>query len=102
MRKAALTRLYASGAVPSLQDIKIPRVTNRSNADFGKLILLQARLQIEMNSTEDTNQPLDKFRAFSPISELKQSVQLEINLLRAKLHRYDGKFELARETLLVL
>jgi hypothetical protein len=101
LRKATLARLYPSRAVPNTQDIKIPRVNNRSNADFGKLILLRARLQIEMRDpAEAVNQTLDKFHAFSPISDLEQSVQLEINFLRAKLHRYDGKFELARETLM--
>ena len=101
LRKATLARLYPSETALSPQDIQIPRVNNRSNADFGKLVLLQARLQIEMRtSIEEINQTLDKFRAFSPASALEQSVQLEIDFLRAKLHRYSGNFKLARETLM--
>jgi hypothetical protein len=49
--------------------------------------------------TEDINITLDQFRALSPISDLERSVQLNIDFLRAKLHRYDGKFGPARQVL---
>ncbi|KAJ5142489.1 uncharacterized protein N7515_001276 [Penicillium bovifimosum] len=100
LRKAMLERLYPSGAGPNLQEIKITRANNRSNADFGKLILLQARLQIERRvSPKEINTTLDRFRAFDPISDIERSVQLDIDFLRAKLLRYDGRFEPASAAL---
>jgi tetratricopeptide (TPR) repeat protein len=99
LRTASLARLYPRD-VPTPQGIYIPRINNRSNADFGKLKLLQARLQIDARSpTEEINETLNEFRAFSPISNLEESVQLEINFLRAKLQRYDGEFGRAKDTL---
>lgn len=100
LRKATIERLYPSGARPNLQEIKITRANNRSNADFGKLILLQARLKIERRkSPKEINTTLDQFYAFNPISDIERSVQLDINFLRAKLLRYDGRFGPAREAL---
>jgi hypothetical protein len=99
LRTASLARLYPRD-VPTPQFIYIPRTDNRSNADFGKLKLLEARLQIEArSSTEEINKTLNQFCAFNPISNLEESVQLEINFLRAKLHRYDGEFGRAKDIL---
>ncbi|KAE8418981.1 hypothetical protein BDV36DRAFT_294632 [Aspergillus pseudocaelatus] len=85
LRKATLARLYPCRAVSSLQDIEMPTVDNRSNAEFGKLILLQARTQMENNdSFGAVYQTLDQFCP---------------NFLRAKLHKYRGSFERAKEAL---
>lgn len=100
LRKTALTRLYASEAVSNLSTVQIPRTNHRSNADFGRLLLLQARLQIERREpTESIHETLREFHAFSPMSDLEKSVQLDINFLKAKIHRYGGEFELAKNIL---
>ncbi|KAJ5264965.1 hypothetical protein N7505_007758 [Penicillium chrysogenum] len=100
LRRASLARLYKAESAPNSQNIQIPRTNKRSNADFGRLVMLQARLQIEQRVPSKTiNQTLDQFSAVSPVSELEKSVQLEINFLRAKLHRYDGKFDIATQIL---
>lgn len=100
LRKASLARLFKIESALNLQDIQIPIIDKRSNADFGRLVLLQARLQIEERVPNQTiNRTLDQFHVASPASQLENSVQLEINFLRAKLHRYDGKFDLATRIL---
>ncbi|KAB8212606.1 hypothetical protein BDV33DRAFT_211214, partial [Aspergillus novoparasiticus] len=100
LRKATLARLYPDKAVSSLQDIEMPTVDNRSNAEFGKLILLQARTQMEnIDSFGTVDQTLDRFCPYEPPSTQEKSVLLEINFLRAKLHRYRGSFGLATKAL---
>ncbi|KAJ5737328.1 uncharacterized protein N7483_002453 [Penicillium malachiteum] len=100
LREAAIARLYNLESMPSTEDIKICRVDNRSNADFGRLVVLRARLQIEKRvSTEVVNQTLDQFCASNPISDLERSVQLDIDFLRAKLLRFQGEFALAKSLL---
>ncbi|KAE8366523.1 hypothetical protein BDV27DRAFT_155799 [Aspergillus caelatus] len=85
LRKATLARLYPGRAVSSLQDLEMPTVDNRSNAELGKLILLQARTQME--NIDFFGAVYQTFDQFCP------------NFLRAKLHRYRGSFERAKEAL---
>lgn len=100
LRKAALARLYNAEDIPDVHEIEIPRINNRSNADFGRLVLLQARLQMEKSKPSKTiREILNQFRGFTPESDMEKSVQLEINFLQAKLHRYDGNFSLASDML---
>lgn len=100
LRKAALARLYKTQSTFDLQSIQIPRTTKRSNADFGRLVLLQARLQIEGRVSNQTiNETLNQFDTVGPVSALEDSVRLDINFLRAKLHRYEGGFTVANQIL---
>lgn len=101
LRKASIARLYNLPSDPSPADMEMPEVDNRSNADFGKLVLLRARLQMEKGlSIVEVNQTLDQFCPWDPISDLEKSVQLDINFLRAKMLRFQGNFVLAKDLLM--
>ncbi|KAF2180925.1 hypothetical protein K469DRAFT_266925 [Zopfia rhizophila CBS 207.26] len=110
LRRVALSRI-CNKATPEQQINQLGELSSefrpvdkRSNADLGEILLLQARVLVDLQRHRHAFSVLEAFMPWDSeeISTLEQIVMNDITLIRGEILRYEGNFREARDRFMQL